>query len=171
VSRRILDAAIAGIALTALLIAVLAHSAVRRLEARSPTTIAAIAALQLERETLLRSLRDAKFREGETGPLEAYLIRIRRDGVTRQAPMKQQLDAFAADTAALLALVDVYVPSARTEGFRVQAPRFRANAVAWQDRWNSLMELFMSGGHYPVAEVGDPQGWASAVASEVQASQ
>ena len=63
----------------------------------------------------------------------------------------------AENNAAILALVNVYSPHAKTTAFNLEADRFRRYAIAWRDRWNSVMELFMAGGDYPVAEMPFPE--------------
>ena len=45
-----------------------------------------------------------------------------------------------------------------TPAFTAEADKFRNYASAWRDRWNSLMELFMTGGNYAASEVRVPEG-------------
>jgi hypothetical protein len=60
---------------------------------------------------------------------------------------------------------------AKTAAFSAEADKFRRYAIAWRDRWNSVMELFMAGGNYPVAEVPFPEGFSGAVQAETEAVQ
>jgi hypothetical protein len=41
------------------------------------------------------------------------------------------------------------------------------STIPWRDRWNSVMELFMAGGNYAVAEVPFPKEFAAAVEVEI----
>ena len=50
----------------------------------------------------------------------------------------------------------------------VEADKFLNYAIAWRDRWNSVMELFMAGGNYPVAGVPFPNGFPAAVRAEIE---
>jgi hypothetical protein len=134
-------------------------------------TLDAIVTLTAEHEAQWATVRATPFTEGERDPLEAMLIRPRRDGVARNALMKQHLDALAANTTALAALLDAYGPDARTPAFKAEARHFSEHAILWRDRWNSLLELFMAGGDYPAAEAAPPPGLAAAVAAEQQAAQ
>ena len=40
----------------------------------------------------------------------------------------------------------------------------------WRDRYNSVMELFMAGGHYAADGVAFPSGYAAAVEVEIAAA-
>jgi hypothetical protein len=51
-----------------------------------------------------------------------------------------------------------------------EADKFRCYAIAWRDRWNSVMELFMAGGNYQQAEVPLPKEFMAAVQIEVEAA-
>jgi hypothetical protein len=79
---------------------------------------------------------------------------------------EQKLDTLAVNNSATLALVNVYSARAKTAAFTIKAEKFRYYAIAWRDRWNSVMELFMAGGNYPTAEVPFPKEFLSAVRTE-----
>ena len=106
------------------------------------------------RTSLLKSQRDL---------LESYLAKIRRDGVAKHADMKQRLDQLAESNTAIVTLIKAYAPQAKTADFSVEADKFRNYAIAWRDRWNSVMELFMAGGNYAASEVPFPKGFPEAV--------
>jgi hypothetical protein len=128
-----------------------------------------IARLSRENQAIVRELQGEAFAEKDSGILQSYLLKIRRDGVARTAPMKQRLDQLAENNTALIALLAAYTPHARTSAFAPAADRFRTYAVAWCDRWNSVMELFMAGGDYPTAGVPFPDSFSEAVRAEIAA--
>jgi hypothetical protein len=131
--------------------------------------LAPIAALLKEDQELLRALQSDATQEKESGILGSYLAAIRADGVVKHADRKQRLDQLAENNAGILALLNVYLPHAKTAVFSAEAQRFQRYAIAWRDRWNSVMELFMAGGNYPVAEVPFPKELATAVDAEIAA--
>jgi hypothetical protein len=51
----------------------------------------------------------------------------------------------------------------------METDKFRRYAIAWRDRWNSVMELFMAGGNYPVAEVQFPPEFPAKIDTELAA--
>jgi hypothetical protein len=130
-----------------------------------------IAALLKEDQELLQALQTDAALEKESGILGSYLAKIRSDGLPKHAEMKQRLDQLAENNSAIVALVDAYSPHAKTGAFSAEAQKFRRYAIAWRDRWNSVMELFMAGGNYPAAEVPFPESFASAVQAEIEATQ
>jgi len=130
-------------------------------------TLVTMATLLKEDEVLIAELQAEPFVEKDNGILESYLVKIRRDGVAKTAPMKQQLDQLAENNAALITLITVYSPRAKTAAFASEANKFRNYAVGWRDRWNSVMELFMAGGNYPAAGPAFPKQFAGAVQSEI----
>lgn len=103
------------------------------------------------------------------GLLPAYLALIRRDGVPAHAATKQRLDRIAANDAALTALLVAHGPAAKTADFGTQAEAFRDYASAWRDRWNSLTELLMAGGSYPVMEPAPPASMLEMLRAELAA--
>jgi hypothetical protein len=130
-----------------------------------------IATLLAENQAITHELQSAPYTEVEAGILEAYLIKTRRDGVPKHADMKQRLDQLAENDAAIVTLLKAYAPHARTQAFAAVADKYRNYASAWRDRWNSVMELFMSGGNYAVASVPAPEDFAAAVDAEIVATQ
>jgi hypothetical protein len=134
------------------------------------STLEPMAALLKENDGMITELQAEPFVEKDNGILESYLVKIRRDGVAKNAPMKQRLDQLAENNAALVTLIAVYAPHARTAAFMPVANKFRNYAVAWRDRWNSVMELFMAGGSYPAAGPAFPKEIVAAVQTEIAAT-
>jgi hypothetical protein len=133
-------------------------------------TLEPMAALLKDDQTLIAELQADPFVEKGNGILESYLIKIRRDGVAKNAPMKQRLDQLAENNTTLVALITAYSPQANAAAFTSEGSRFRNYAVAWRDRWNSAMELFMAGGNYPAAGPAFPNEFASALQQEIAAA-
>ena len=158
---------IALTAILALLLSILSYRAVHTIQSHDPTALTTISALLTERDAGMRALQAAPFTEPNTGVLGSYLAKIRRDGMAKNTEMKQRLDELAMNTAALLTLLDLVEPKAKTHGFKAEAKKFRTYALAWTDRWNSVMETFMAGGNYPAAEVPFPKGFEDAVKAEM----
>jgi hypothetical protein len=129
-----------------------------------------IALLLNENQALVAELQAEPFIEKDTGILASYLAKIRRDGVAKHADMKQRLDQLAETNTAIVTLIKAYAPLAKTPAFSTEADKFRTYAIAWRDRWNSVMELFMAGGNYPVAGVPFPNGFPAAVRVEIAAA-
>jgi hypothetical protein len=139
------------------------HDSRRRLVS---STLEPIATLLKDDQELIRQLQAEPFTEKDHGILQSYLIKIRRDGVARTAQMKQRLDQLAENNTALVTLITAYLPQAKTPAFAPEANKFGKYAVAWRDRWNSLLELFMAGGDYPAAVVPFPERFPEAVRAE-----
>jgi len=133
-------------------------------------TLEPMARLLTEDQEILSELQAEPYVEKDNGILESYLVKIRRDGVPKNASMKQRLDQLAENNTALVTLITAYMPSARTDAFRAEANKFQHYAVAWRDRWNSVMELFMAGGNYPAAAVPFPKDFPAAVQAEIVAA-
>ena len=129
-----------------------------------------ISVLLKENQALAKELETDPFAENNAGILASYLAKIRRDGVAKHADMKQRLDQLAESNTAIVTLIKAYAPQARTSAFSVEADKFRNYAIAWRDRWNSVMELFMAGGNYPAAGVPFPDGFPDAVQAEIEAA-
>jgi hypothetical protein len=129
-----------------------------------------IAMLLKEDQAILQELHSEPFTEKDSGILESYLAKIRRDGLPKHADMKQKLDALAENNTAIVTLIKAYAPQAKTAAFAAEADKFRNYASAWRDRWNSVMELFMAGGNYAASGVPVPPGFAAAVAAEISAA-
>jgi hypothetical protein len=129
-----------------------------------------IAALLREDQAILKELQAEPFAEKDSGILESYLTKIRRDGVPKHADMKQKLDQLAENNTAIVTLIKVYAPCAKTLRFVPEGDKFRNYASAWRDRWNSVMELFMAGGNYAASGVPFPAGFSTAVEAEIAAA-
>jgi hypothetical protein len=134
------------------------------------STLEPAAILLNENQAITNELQAEPFTEKDAGILESYLIKIRRDGVAKHADMKQRLDQFAENNTTIVALINAYLPQAKTRTFTAEANKFRDYAIAWRDRWNSVMELFMAGGNYPAAGQAFPNKFAAAVQAEIEAS-
>lgn len=129
-----------------------------------------IDSLLREHQMLTKELQAEPFTEKDSGILESYLAKIRRDGVPKHADMKQKLDALAEINTAIVTLIKAYASQAKTAAFVAEGDKFRNYASAWSDRWNSVMELFMAGGNYATSGVPLPAGFAAAVATEIIAA-
>lgn len=125
-----------------------------------------IIALMKDNQALRQELQSEPYIEKNSGVLQSYLDQIRRDGVAKHADMKQRLDQLAENNTAIDTLVKAYSPQAKTAAFTAEGDKFRNYAAAWRDRWNSLMEIFMAGGNYPIAETQFPREFATAVIAE-----
>lgn len=134
------------------------------------STLEPIATLLNEDQSLIRELQSDPFTDRDSGILESYLAKIRRDGVPKHADNKQRLGQLAENNTAIVTLIKAYAPRARTPAFTIEADKFRNYASAWRDLWNSVMELFMAGGNYPTSEVPSPKGFPEAVQGEIQAA-
>jgi hypothetical protein len=128
-----------------------------------------IAALLKENQAITKELQAEPFAEPNSGIMESYLTKIRRDGVPKHSDMKQKLDTLAANNTAIVTLIKAYAPSAKTSVFVSEGDKFRNYASAWRDRWNSVMELFMAGGNYAAAGVPFPAQFEPAVDAEIKA--
>ena len=129
-------------------------------------TLQPIAALLNENQAIIKELQAEPFTEKDAGILESYLAKIRRDGVAKHVDMKQRLDQLAENNTAIVTLIKVYAPQAKTPALAAEADRFRNYASTWRDRWNSVMELFMAGGNYATVEVPFPKAFPAAVKAE-----
>ena len=132
-------------------------------------TLDPVAALLNENQEIIKELQTEPFTENGAGILESYLAKVRRDGVAKHADMKQRLDQLAENNTAIVALIKAYARHAKTRAYTAEADKFRNYASAWRDRWNSIMELFMSGGNYPESGVPFPNGFPEAVQAEISA--
>jgi hypothetical protein len=129
-----------------------------------------IATLLKDNQALFQELQGESFTEKDSGILESYLSKVRRDGVAKHADMKQRLDTLAENNTAIVTLIKAYSPHAKTPAFTAETDKFRNYAAAWRDRWNSIMELFMAGGNYAATEVSFPKGFPVAVDAEIAAA-
>jgi hypothetical protein len=129
-----------------------------------------IAGVLQENQALIRELQAEPFREEDSGILESYLAKIRRDGVAKHADMKQLLDTLAENNTAIVTLIKAYAPHSKTAAFGTEADKFRDYASAWRDRWNSVMEQFMAGGNYASSGMPFPKDFPAAVDAEIAAA-
>jgi hypothetical protein len=134
------------------------------------TELQPIAILLQENQALLHDLQTDPFKEKDSGILESYLVKIRRDGVAKNSQMKQQLDLLAENNTAIVTLIKSTEIASKTPAYRLEADKFRNYASAWRDRWNSVMEVFMEGGNYAVSGVPFPEGFPIAVHAEIAAT-
>jgi len=133
-------------------------------------TLEPLATLLKENQTLIHELQAEPFTEKDSGILESYLTKSRRDGVAKHVDMKQRLDQLAENNTSIVTLIKAYAPQAKTAAFTAEADKFRNYASAWRDRWNSVMELFMAGGNYAAAGVPFPNSFPMALDAEIVAS-
>ncbi len=161
-------------AATALVAAVVCYQARLALDNARTQVVASelrpIAALLQEDQALLKELQAEPFTEKDSGILESYLAKIRRDGVAKHADMKQRLDNLAENNTEIFTLIKAYLPHVKTPAFTAEGDKFRNYASAWSDRWNSVMEIFMAGGNYAASEVPFPKGFPDAVQAEIAAA-
>jgi hypothetical protein len=148
-----------------------AHRALQETQARLiAATLQPIAALLTENRGIVIELEAAPFVEADNGSLESLLKKLRRDGVTKSAAMKQRLDMLAENNTAIATLIKVYLPFAITPAFAAESDKFRNYTSAWRDRYNSVMELFMAGGNFPAAEPVFPAEFSDTVRAEIAAA-
>jgi hypothetical protein len=131
------------------------------------TVLEPMAALLHDNQLIIEELQALPYKESDKGILDSYLAKIRRDGPAKNAQMKQHLDAMADNNTTLLALIATYSPLSTTAAFMSEATKFRAYAITWRDRWNSVMETFMGGGSLPAAGIPFPVSFADAVQREI----
>ena len=129
-----------------------------------------ISTMLKENQTLIQELQSAPFTENDSGILESYLAKIRRDGVAKHADMKRRLDTLAENNTAIVTLIKAYEPHVKTAAFMTEADKYRNYSSAWRDRWNSVMEIFMAGGNYATSDVAFPRGFPDAVQAEIAAA-
>jgi hypothetical protein len=78
----------------------------------------------IENQGIIKELYAEPFTEKGFGILESYLVKIRRDGVAKNAPMKQRLDALAENNTAIVSLIKAYAPQTKTPAFTAEAASF-----------------------------------------------
>lgn len=168
---RVLLALVSAAALVAVVAWHQANGALDESRTRVVASLLQPAALLLkENQALIKELQAEPFAEKDAGILASYLAKIRRDGVAKNAQMKQRLDQLTDNNVAIVALISAHAPHAKTPSFTAEADKFRKYAAAWRDRWNSVMELFMAGGTYAAAEVQFPKRFPDALQEETAAS-
>jgi hypothetical protein len=133
------------------------------------TQLKPMAALLADNRALILELQNGAFAEPGVGILAAYLAKIRRDGVVKTAEMKQRLDRLAENNTAIVTIFNVYSAHAVLTEVSVEGGKFSKYAIAWRDRWSSVMELFMVGGSFPASETPFPVGFGAAIDAEIAA--
>jgi hypothetical protein len=126
-----------------------------------------IAALLQENANILHAIQTERYADSESAILDSYLMRIRRDGVPKNAGMKQRIDQLVNNNTVIVALLSKYAVHARTPAFKAAADRFRNYAIPFRDRWQSVFEIFMAGGNLPSAGPSLPPEITQAVAEEM----
>ena len=116
---------------------------------------------------ILQALKNGNYAESESQLFDAYLARIRKDGVPASGGMRQQIDQLVNNNTLILALLSQYAPQAHSPAFRASVDRFRDYAIPFRDRWQTVFEIFMAGGHLPAAGPSLPPEVAQAVAEEI----
>jgi hypothetical protein len=145
--------------------------------ARSTTKIAAdrlvadylrpIESLVSDDEAIIKELEGERNAEKDSGILDSYMARVRRDGVSKNSGMKQRIDALVNNNTAVLALLSTYSTHARTTMFKISADRFRDYSISLRDRWQSVLEIFMAGGALPSDSPAFPTDLAGAIQAEI----
>lgn len=102
--------------------------------------------------------------------LEAYLAKIRRDGVPAHSQSRQRLDRIAHNNVAIVTLMTAYGPYARTPALQREMDRFREHVASWQGRWVTVMEVFMVGGTYATAPIAFPPDLPEKLRDELAAA-
>jgi hypothetical protein len=165
---RIWIALLAVVSITSMALSVVTWRAVVARDTQVPDALQTIADLLTEREAAVKALQQPPFAEGSSSVLDAYLMRLRRDGAVKSATMRQRLDQLAKNTIALETLLDLSASRSNSPAFKSQVNRFDAYASAWMDRWNSMSEIFMAGGALPAAEIPFPDTLAAAIRDELR---
>ena len=170
--NRLVTIALAIAVAAALALAAISYRSVyESQQARSATNariLERIAADIDEQVALTDEMKQPRFVEDGAGAMGAYLAKIRRDGLPAHAEMRQKLMSIAKSNTSVLTLLDLYEPDAQTAEFKKEARNFREYAIAWNDRWDSVMVYFMAGGNLPASDVPFPDGFRAAVEAEKQ---
>ena len=171
---RLLTATLALVALSALAVSAWTYHVVTRGQRAATVTRAevleAMSEKAQEHATLQRQLQQEPFVEQGTGVLGAYLTKIRRDGIPAHAEMRQILNELSLINMSLLTLIELYEPHARSSDFKKEAREFRAYALVWNDRRDTVMDHFMAGGNLPASEVLFPSNFVAAIEAERKAA-
>ena len=167
---KLFTAALALVALSALALSAWTYHVVTRDQRTAAITSAEILEAMSDRvqahATLQRRLQQEPFVEQGAGVLNAYLAKIRRDGLPAHAEMRQVLNELSLVNMSLLTLIELYEPQARTPEFKKEARDFRSYAVLWSDRRDTVMDYLMVGGNLPASEIPFPSRLASAIEAE-----
>jgi tellurite resistance protein len=160
----LMAAVIVAVALSALAYQYVSDA--ERAQALTAARILDMMSAELRTQTPLRSELTQQLLENGASAQGDYLAAIRRDGMQAHKTTKQKLDALSKSNVAILTLLDLYEPYAQTDGFKAETRAFRSYAIAWNDRWDSVMEYFMAGGNVPASDVPFPDGFRAAVEAE-----
>lgn len=113
------------------------------------------------------STADMRFANGEL--LAAYLSEARRDGVAQHAERKATIDAITVRLLSVRALLEVYETEIETEALRTDLALLKPVVIVWNDRRDSLFELYMLGGGLPASMPPYPNTLLSSVRAEREA--
>lgn len=172
--NRLIVAALAIAVVVALALSVATYRSVSEAQlAQALTSVQIVESIAIELDNqiaLRRELGQQPFAVDGTGALQAYLAKIRRDGLPAHAEMRKKLGSISRSNTSILTLLDLYEPYAKTANFKKEVSTFRAYAPAWNDRWDSVMEYFMAGGNMPSSDVPFAAGFAAAIQAEMNAA-
>ncbi len=129
-----------------------------------------IAALLAENRKMVAELATNPQVESESTMLETYLAGIRRDGVPVHSAVKQRIDRLVDNNTVILALLSKCAPHAQSPRLAASTEQFRTYAISLRDRWHSLFEIFMTGGHLPKAGPEFPATLVEAISEELAAA-
>lgn len=124
---------------------------------RNPSVLSAIENRAIIQQDLIEELESRKSLKAVSSFIDDYLQDVRRDGLAAHATTKLKLDQLAANTEALLALLDAYPPAAEPGQLKKSADDFRSYANVWLDRKNHIMDLYLLGGNFPPGEPEFPK--------------
>lgn len=119
-----------------------------------------------ENSAIYREMRLPDYVEGNWGILDSYLIKIRRDGVKKNAYMKSRIDALVHNNNEIVTLLRNYAPE--TEDLKVNAAAFIEHATRYNSRWTALIDIFESGGYFPTGQPPFPIAFVQALQIEEQ---
>lgn len=102
-----------------------------------------IATRLTEDQEILEELQTEPFTEKNSGILESYLAKIRRDGVAKYADLKQRLDTLVENNTAIVTLIEAYARMRRRRRSRRKAtssatttPRGATGGTrSWNSSW------------------------------------
>ena len=132
-------------------------------------TLAPIELLLQTNEGIFKELRSSEYTESGWGIQESYLLKIRRDGTKKNSLMKQRIDTLVKNNQSIITLLQKYAGYTRTPDFRRESQAFVDHASLYNDRWNSLIEIFESGGNFPTGAPVFPEGFPPALRAEIHA--
>lgn len=132
-------------------------------------TLRPIKVLLDSNKAIYEELQTEPYKESGWGTQDSYLIKIRKDGVKKNAVLRAKIDTLDKNNQAMITLLQGYVGSEKTEAFRVEARAFIDHANRYRDRWSGLIEIFESDGNFPTAEPVFPKGFPSALEAEIAA--